>query len=349
MGGGGEAVVLLAGHVHHGALAPLLHAVEVGGQGELALLHAAEQAAAVAAGGSLGAEGAVHAVGRALAARDGLVGGDVQYAAHALGVIADARVGDNLDVLDGARRHHLEDLRGVLGHHLVGLAVHVHHKRGGTVDGNVVLAVDGDHRHLAEHVQHGGGLGVYIVLHVVGDLVHFHFHERTHRGDGAGLEDLGGVLDEDLAQVDDFFAVDLEVAAGLLPAHVVEEEVIVALDIEGMDKRAVLGGGGEGDGLGVVTDLEELEDGRRLRLTGQGVEDDAFDGADFLGVRGEACEQGDEEDVKSFHNYCDTFVFDFREQKYRNMQEVVAAFRRTPRFLRRNPYRRALIAFVASS
>ena len=81
----------------------------------------------------------------------------------------------------------------------------------------------------------------------------------------------------------------------------------------------------------------------------QGVEDDAFDGADFLGVRGEAGEQGDEEDVKSFHNYCDTFVFDFREQKYRNMQEVVAAFRRTPRFLRRNPYRRALIAFVASS
>ena len=314
VGGGGEAVVLLAGHVHHGALAPLLHAVEVGGQGELALLHAAEQAAAVAAGGSLGAEGAVHAVGRALAAGDGLVGGDVQHAAHALGVIADARVGDDLDVLDGARGHHLEDLRGVLGHHLVGLAVHIDHEGGGTVDGDVVLAVDGDHRHLAEHVQHGGGLGVHVVLDVVGDLVHFHLHERTQRGDGAGLEELGGVLDEDLAQVDHFFAVDLEVAAGLLPAHVVEEQVLVALDVEGMDEGSVLGRGREGDGLGVVVDLEELEDGRRLRLTGQGVEDDAFDGADFLGVRGEAGEQGDEEDEDLFHNIA-ILLFSISESK----------------------------------
>ena len=81
-----------------------------------------------------------------------------------------------------------------------------------------------------------------------------------------------------------------------------------------MGERAVLRGGGEGDGLGVVTDLEELEDGRRLRLTGQGVEDDAFDGADFLGVRGEAGEQGDEEDVELFHNIA-ILLFSISESK----------------------------------
>ena len=302
VGGGGEAVVLHAGHVHHGTPAPLLHAVHIGGQGELALLHAAEQAAAVTAGRSLGAERAVHAVSRALAAGDGLVGGDVQHTAHALGVIADARVGDHLDVLDGARGHHLEDLRGVLGHHLVGLAIDIHHEGGGAVDGDVVLAVDGDHRDLAEHVQHGGGLGVHVVLDIVGELVHFHFHERAHGGDGAGLEDLGSVLDQDLAQVDDLFPVDLEVTADLLAAHIVEEKVIIALDVEDMRERAVLGGGGEGDGLGVIAGLEELEDGRGFGFAGQGIEDDSFDGTDFLRVGEEACEEGGKEDENAFHN-----------------------------------------------
>ena len=69
-----------------------------------------------------------------------------------------------------------------------------------------------------------------------------------------------------------------------------------------MGETAVHVGSGESDGLFVVADLEELENGGGLTLAGQGVKDDTFDSADFLRVHGEADEQGDEDDKSLFHN-----------------------------------------------
>ena len=336
-------------HIGGGAGIPVVHRIEVHAQGEFSFLHAAVQAAAVTAGGGHAAEGAVEAVGHVLSAGHLPVGRDVQDAAHTLGVVPDARIGHDLDVLHGARRHHLEDGGSVLGEHLVGFSIDIDDEGGGAVDGDVVLAVHGDHGHLPEHVQDGGGLGVHVVLHIIGHPVHLHLHQRPLGGDGAGFQDFGGILDKDFAQVDDLVAVDGEIPAHLFPAHVVEEQIVVSLDGEGMGERAVLGRGRKGDGLGGVIGLEELQDGGGFALAGQGIEDDTFDGADFLRGGGKPGEKDGQKECESFHKHMRYFCFRFRVQKYRNMQAGGAGFRPAARFFRRNPYRRALMAFVASS
>ena len=349
VGFGGHPAFLDTFHVGRGAGIPVVHRIEIHAHGEFPLLQAAVQAAAVAAGGGHAAEGSVEAVGHVLSAGHFPVGGDVQDTAHALGVIADTGIGHDLDVLHGTRGHHLEDGGGVLGEHLVGFAIDIDDEGGGSVDGDVVLAVHRDHGHLPEHVQDGGGLGIHVVLHIVGHPVHLHLHERALGSDGAGLQDLGGIPDEDFAQVDDLAAVDGETPPDRLPAHVVKEQVVVSLDGKGMGERAVLGRGREGDGLGSVIGLEELQDGGGFALPGQGIEDDTFDGADFLGGCDEPGEKDDQDERDAFHNDCGTFVFVSECKSTAISKRAVPVLDERPVSFDKSPYRRALMAWVASS
>ena len=116
-----------------------------------------------------------------------------------------------------------------------------------------------------------------------------------------------------------------------------------------MGERAVLGRGREGDRFGSVVGLEELQDGGGFALAGQGIEDDTLDGADLLRGGGKPGKKDGQKECESFHKHMRYFCFRFRVQKYRNRQAGGSGFRPAARFFRRNPYRRALMAFVASS
>ena len=286
LGGGvglhGEAVVLHAFHVGSGVAHAVVHHVGVEAHGKLAFLQAAAHAATAAAGGGHGHDGSVEALGHGGTAGSFLVGGDVEYATHALGVVFHARVGDYLDVLHAAGGHHLEDGGGVLGKHLVGLPVHIHLEAAAAVHGNVILAVHTDHGHFAEHVQHGAGLGVGVVLYIIGHLVHFHLHQRTHGGHLAGLQHLGAVLGQDLAQVHlGRIGRDGEGAALHFPAHVVKDHYIISRQREAVGEVAFLVGGGEGNLLRIRKPVE-LKDGGGLSHAGEGIQHYSLDSG-FLG------------------------------------------------------------------
>ena len=294
-----------AGHAH-------IHAVAVEAPGEFAFLLAQEEAAAPAAGAAHRADRAVEAVGHALAARGLAVGHEVEHAAHAFGVIADARVGDDLDVLDGAGGHHLEDLGRVAGEHLARLAVHGDLEAGRAVDGDVVLTVHGDHRDLAEHFQDRGGLGVHVVRDIIGHPVDLHLHERALGGDRSALQGLDVVLDEDLAEAVTLFAVEGEDDAAVLPADAGEQQRVLARAGQALAELAVQVGRREGDGLFGIRRLEELDDGRRFALAGQGVENRAADDG-ALCVQCRECGHGEDQGCDdSFHIFFVFILFSFR-------------------------------------
>ena len=187
VGRGGKAAVLDAFHVHLGLVIGTIHGIDVQVHGEFTLLQAAIQAAATAAGGSHAPDRAIEAIGHGSAAGCLTVGGNVEYAAYAFRVIPNTGIGDHLNVLDGAGRHHLKDGGGILTHHLVGFAVHVHLEATAAVHGNVVLSVHRNHGNFPEHIQHGGSLGIHIVLYIIGHLVHFHLHKGPHGCDRTGF------------------------------------------------------------------------------------------------------------------------------------------------------------------
>ena len=129
------------------------------------------------------------------------LGDNVKDAAHALGIVFRARVGYHLYFLDARRRHTLEHLLGVLGHHVVGLAVHIDFERAVAVDPYVVLPVYGHHGHLLEHLYHCVGVGLGVVLHAVGYLVYVGLDQRLVGHHLDRLQLVAAVLQEQRAQV----------------------------------------------------------------------------------------------------------------------------------------------------
>ena len=148
----------LAVDAHLGVLHLLVLEQGVARSRQLALLGREEHAATGALGAHAGTNGARQTVERLSASGTAtrlLVQDEVEHAHGALGIVARTGIGDDFNLFHRSGRHHLQHLRGVLREHGVGLAVYVHLESRRAVDGDVVLAVHGDHRHLAQHVEHG--------------------------------------------------------------------------------------------------------------------------------------------------------------------------------------------------
>ena len=322
MCGRGEAIVLDAHQVGLGATDRVVHTIGAEAHCELSFLHAGRHAAAAAARGTYPHHRAVKAVGDGRTARCLAVGGDVEHAAHAFRVVFHARIGNNFDVLDRTGRHHFKDGGGVLRQHLVGLAVHIHLETAAPVDGDIVLAVHRHHRHLAEHIEHGRGLGVHVAGHIVGHLVDLHLHQRPLGRHDTGRECLHIVLDENLAQVERILlSGNDKLPACRKASDAAEQQLIVAGTIQALREAAFLVGCRKSDGLFQVTALEELQHGGRLTLTGQGIPDDAgYDG--FLCKGRQAQQQGRQEDHYAGFHY---FVC-FLPQKYPGQAPILRYF-----------------------
>ena len=121
---------------------------------------------------------------------------DVQDGAHALGIIFRARLGDDLDALDHACGDGLQHLLRIARDARVGVTILVNFKVRRTLHTDVVLGIDGDQWHLAQHLQHGAGFGVAVALHVVGQAVNLSLDERT---DGFHLH-LAQVLEDGIVK-----------------------------------------------------------------------------------------------------------------------------------------------------
>ena len=165
-----------------GALLILHSRIQIAAYGEFPFLRVQiESSVITSAAVNPGADTAVYAVRDCTAAGLCAGGNEVQHSAGALGIILGPGVRNDLYVLDGGGRHHLENLRRVGTQHLVRLAVNIYLEGTASVHGDVVLAVDCDHGHLPKHLQHGIGLGVRVAFNVVAYFVGFHFDERFRR------------------------------------------------------------------------------------------------------------------------------------------------------------------------
>ena len=161
-------------------------------KGEFAKLRHGEEVAPIAVG-------VPRKVGRnGVAAGFGLgLGHDVEYAANALGIVLCAGVGDDFHFLHHAGWKTLEDDARVVAHHLVGLTVDVDFEARFAVHLYVVLPVDGDEGHFAQHVDHRALLRIGVVGHGVGQAVNLARHDGACGGDGGGLQHFGIFANED--------------------------------------------------------------------------------------------------------------------------------------------------------
>ena len=117
-----------------------------------------------------------------------LLRGYVQNSAHALNIIARSGIGNNLYALHAACRHVAEDLRRIARYHRVEPSVYIHLELARTVHRDIVLAVNRNHRHFAQHLQHRLRLGIYIILNLIGHLVGLHAHHGHMRHHGHLVE-----------------------------------------------------------------------------------------------------------------------------------------------------------------
>ena len=154
----------------------------VGAVGQLALLPVYQRRHAPYLVAACHAHVAVVAIGHVAARGTApLVEHNVEHATRAFRVVFRPGVGHDLNALHHRGGHGLEYLRGVAGVHGVELAVYIHLEARRAVHGDVVLSVHGHPWHLPQHVEHGGGLRLGVVGHVVGHLVGLHLDERLRR------------------------------------------------------------------------------------------------------------------------------------------------------------------------
>ena len=140
---------------------------------------------------------------------------DVEHAAYALCIISCSRVGHDFYILDEACRHHLEYHRRIAGNHRVRLSVHIDLEAAASVDGDVVLTVNRNHRHLSEHIEHSACLGIDIIFHLVGKLVNFHYYQGLLSSDRSGLKSLYIVLNKNVSEIKGRFSFNGEYDAFL--------------------------------------------------------------------------------------------------------------------------------------
>ena len=158
---------------------------------------AAESAAVV----GVGTHAAHYAVG--VAARHG---DDVDDTAHALGLVFRRGVGDDFDILDRAGRHAFEHLFEVVARHDGrALAVEQHLVVALPVEANVLLGIDGNHGHLAQHVEGVVARGLGVGLHIVGNFINIALDERALGYDGH-LRKFGPLGKGEVAQILGAFA-----------------------------------------------------------------------------------------------------------------------------------------------
>ena len=167
---------------------------------------------------------------------------DVEHAADSFCVISCARIGHHFNILDETCRHHLEYHRRIAGNHRVRLSVHIDLEAAASVDGDVVLTVHRHHRNFAEHVQHSTGLGIHIILHLICQLVHFHYDKGLLGGYRAGFKGLYVVLDKDITEIKGLLSFNGEADAFLLSTHIAEKQSVAALAGECLREVAFLSG-----------------------------------------------------------------------------------------------------------
>ena len=92
---------------------------------------------------------------------------DVQNGIHALSIFASSRVGNNLDALHHGGRHRLQNLLGVLGKAGIKVTVLVYLKTAVAFNLYIIFAINGYHRHLAQHIKHGLRFWLFIRLDIV--------------------------------------------------------------------------------------------------------------------------------------------------------------------------------------
>ena len=141
-----------------------------------------------------GTQGTVIAVQALGCLRVLLIHHDIQYTGCALGIVLRTRVGHHLNTLHGGSGHALEHHRRIRREHHVGHAIHIYLEIGRTIDGDIILSIDGDHRHLTEHVEYGVRLGVLVLGHVVAHLIDLHLHQRLLGDDLHTLQHSGTLL-----------------------------------------------------------------------------------------------------------------------------------------------------------
>ena len=179
----------LALDAHLGILHALILVEHVSRQRQLVLLTGEECAAAIALRAERATQRACQAVHCLRTGAAALLGSDeVEHAHGTLCIVAGTGIGDDFYLLNGRGRHHLQHLRGILRKHGIGLAVDIDLKRRRAVHGDVILTIDGDHGHLAKHVEHRGRTGIGVGADVVRHFVGLHLHHWLGSGDGDAFQ-----------------------------------------------------------------------------------------------------------------------------------------------------------------
>ena len=222
-------------------------------------------------------------------------GHNVENAGGALRVVLGAGVGNDLDLLDGRRRIVLEDERRIGAHHLVWFTVNVDFESAAAVYLDVVLAVDGHHGHLAQHVEHGVGLGIGVVGNGVGDTVGFGLDKRAHGGDG-GCSQRGGIfLKHKRADVGGSRSIDADSARQRRLAEADYLQRVGAALADGKRERAFLIGNTGGGRLCRIG-RRKAKGGEGLGLARNGILDGAADSVGGgLAHECGGCQQGHDE------------------------------------------------------
>ena len=195
-----------------------------------------------------------------------LVHHDVQHTGRALGIILRTRVGHYLDALHGGGGHALEHHRGVGREHHVGHTIDIHLEVGRTIDGDIVLSIDGNHRHLAEHVEDGVRLGVLILGYVVAHLIDFHLHQGLLGDDLHTLQHGSTLLQIQGVEVQGILLTEGDGHLQVFFADAAEHDVELTLALHFLGEFTLLVGEEHSDGFLRLAYLKHADGGERLAL-----------------------------------------------------------------------------------
>ena len=187
----------------------------------------------------------------------------IENGTGSLGIIFGTRVGNDLNLLDHACGHGLENLLHVLATECrIGMAIAIHLERGRPLDANLVLAVDRDHGHFLEHVEHIIGAAVGIALHIIGYAVNLSAHQRFLSSDGDTCQHIGRLFEHNVAQQRIGLGLrHAELLAGLFLAHSGHLEHIATILAQHLVKTAVVFGDSRHHDLGCITLVEDAHCG----------------------------------------------------------------------------------------
>ena len=133
-------------------------------------------------------------------------GDNVQDTPNTLRIVLGAGIGNDFDMFDGVGGHTFQNIRRVIAHHIVGLAVDIYLETATAVHFDVIFTVYRYKGYFTQHLKNRVRFGIRVILYVILYLIDIGLYQRLLRHDFHLPQFVGSIRNVDSSEIHQFLS-----------------------------------------------------------------------------------------------------------------------------------------------